>query len=314
MARLISDTYEKRKRDANERFEKLKQNEEELNRIFIDIYGLNDEMSPDVADKDVSVHCIFDSADDVPEGLKGSPYVRTKKDEIKSLISYAVGCMLGRYSVDRDGLAYAGGEWDDSKYKTVKPAESNIIPICPDEFFSDDITERFVDFVKNVYGEETLEQNLAFVADALGGSGTSREVIANYFLKDFYKDHIKTYKKRPIYWLFSSGKKNGFNALVYMHRYSPDLLARMRTDYVHEWQQRYLTRLDELQRNADDASSSGERVRINKSIDDIKSKILEIGSFEEKIHHLADRMTDIDLDDGVLKNYAEFSGVLAKIK
>ena len=241
MGRLISEKYAAWQAECEERFQQLKKNEEELNRIFIDIYGLQDELTPDVAEKDITVHRVFDSKDDVPESMKGSNYVRTMRDEIVSLISYAVGCMFGRYSLDVDGLAYAGGEWDASKYKTIIPDSDNIIPICDDEYFDDDITGRFVEFVRKVYSDDTLEENLKFVADALGGKGTPREVIRSYFLNDFYADHLKTYQKRPIYWLFDSGKKNGFKALCYMHRYQRDLLARLRTDYVHEQQERYRT-------------------------------------------------------------------------
>lgn len=197
MGRLISDKYAAWKQECEARFQQLKKNEEELNRIFIDIYGLQDELTPDVADKDVTVHRVFDSKDDVPESMKGSNYVRTMRDEIVSLISYAVGCMFGRYSLDVDGLAYAGGEWDASKYKTIIPDSDNIIPICDDEYFDDDITGLFVEFVRKVYGDDTLEENLKFFADALGGKGTPREVIRSYFLNDFYADHLKTYQKRP---------------------------------------------------------------------------------------------------------------------
>ena len=313
MGRLISEKYAAWQAECEERFQQLKKNEEELNRIFIDIYGLQDELTPDVADKDVTVHRVFDSKDAVPESMKGSNYVRTMRDEIVSLISYAVGCMFGRYSLDVDGLAYAGGEWDASKYKTIIPDSDNIIPICDDEYFDDDITGRFVEFVRKVYGDDTLEENLKFVADALGGKGTPREVIRSYFLNDFYADHLKTYQKRPIYWQFSSGKKNGFKALIYMHRYREDLLARMRTDYVHEQQERYRTQLTMLE-DAAHAASPSERVKINKQIAKIKDQALEIGQFEEKIHHLADQMIAIDLDDGVKVNYAKFQDVLEKIK
>ena len=164
-----------------------------------------------------------------------------------------------------------------------------------------------------MYGEETLEENLRFVADALGGKGTSREVIRNYFLGGFYDNHVKVYQKRPIYWLFSSGKKNGFKALIYMHRYQPDLLARMRTDYVHEQQERYRTQLQMLEISAQSAAPS-ERVNLNKQIAKLKDQALEIQKYEEKIHHLADQMISIDLDDGVKVNYAKFQDVLEKIK
>lgn len=313
MGRLIKEKYSAWKQECETRFRQLKKNEEELNRIFIDIYGLQDELTPDVADKDVTVHRVFDSKDDVPESMKGSNYVRTMRDEIVSLISYAVGCMFGRYSLDVDGLAYAGGEWDESRYKTIVPDSDNIIPICDDEYFDDDITGRFVKWVETVYGSETLEENLKFVADALGGKGTPREVIRSYFLNDFYADHLKTYQKRPIYWLFDSGKKNGFKALIYMHRYQSDLLARMRTDYVHEQQERYRTQLAHLA-DAIDHAGAAERVKLTKQQKKIQEQALEIQKYEEKIHHLADRNIQIDLDDGVKHNYELFADVLAKIK
>ena len=313
MGRLISDKYAAWKQECEARFQQLKKNEEELNRIFIDIYGLQDELTPDVADKDVTVHRVFDSKDDVPESMKGSNYVRTMRDEIVSLISYAVGCMFGRYSLDVDGLAYAGGEWDAGKYKTIIPDRDNIIPICDDEYFDDDITGRFVNFVRAAYGEDTLEENLRFIAAALGGRGTPREVIRSYFLNDFYADHLKTYQKRPIYWLFSSGKKNGFKALIYMHRYQPDLLARMRTDYVHEQQERYRTQIKLLEESVESAPPA-EKVRLNKRLAKLHDQELEIRQYEEKIHHLADQMIAIDLDDGVKVNYAKFQDVLEKIK
>jgi type II restriction/modification system DNA methylase subunit YeeA len=216
VARLIADKFKEWERECEERFQTLKRNEEELNRIFIDIYGLQDELTPEVEDKDVTVR----RAD--------------LGREIRSLISYAVGCMFGRYSLDVEGLVFAGGDWDAGKYTTFVPDKDNILPICDDEYFDDDILGRFVDFVRVVYGADTLEENMRFIADALGGKGTPREVIRSYFINDFYKDHLKIYQKRPIYWLFDSGKKNGFKALIYMHRYEHDLLARMRTDYVHE--------------------------------------------------------------------------------
>ena len=313
MGRLISEKYAAWQAECEARFQQLKKNEEELNRIFIDIYGLQDELTPDVADKDVTVHRVFDSKDDVPESMKGSNYVRTMRDEIVSLISYAVGCMFGRYSLDVDGLAYAGGEWDAGKYKTIIPDRDNIIPICDDEYFDDDITGRLVNFVRAAYGEDTLEENLRFIAAALGGKGTPREIIRSYFLNDFYADHLKTYQKRPIYWLFSSGKKNGFKALIYMHRYQPDLLARMRTDYVHEQQERYRTQIKLLEESVESAPPA-EKVRLNKRLAKLHDQELEIRQYEEKIHHLADQMIAIDLDDGVKVNYAKFQDVLEKIK
>lgn len=313
MATLISDKFAAYQAECESRFLQLKQNEEELNRIFIDIYGLQEELTPEVADKDITVHRVYRTKEDVPESMKGSAYVRTLRDEIVSLLSYAVGCMFGRYSLDVDGLAYAGGDWDASKYKTFLPDADNIIPICDDDYFPDDITPRFEQFVKIVYGEETLEENLKFVADALGGKGSPREVIRGYFLSDFYADHLKTYQKRPIYWLFDSGKKNGFKALIYLHRYRRDTVARIRTDYVHELQSRYHTAIADLEDRAAKASG-GERVKLNKALTKLKDQSLELQKYEEKIHHLADQMIELDLDDGVKVNYAKFQDVLAKIK
>ena len=418
---------------CNDRFNQLKANEEELNRIFIDIYGLQDELTPWVEDKDITVR---------------------KADlgrDIRSFISYAVGCMFGRYSLDVDGLAYAGGEFSDQwvavsgqyykrevveyyvsaelsrafgmaeinvssgrdisldenaakrgaifvigsdeksgsvnsfKYRrgtskklyegirTISfdskrinsgtgntiydlcspeiltaisngnsnelvesgwkdaeridwesvhcsltadcftPDKDNIIPICDDEYFEDDIVGLFVKFVKTVYGAGTLDENLKFIADALGGKGQPKDVIRNYFLSDFYSDHCKIYQKRPIYWLFDSGKKNGFKALIYMHRYQPDTIARIRTDYVHEQQARYRTAIADLEQRIANAST-GERVKLNKKLTTLQAQDAEIRTYEEKIHHLADQMISIDLDDGVKKNYEIFQDVLAKIK
>lgn len=238
---------------------------------------------------------------------------------VEQFISYAVGCMFGRYSLDKDGLIFAGGEWDSSQYKTYPADEDNILPITDDDYFEDDIVDRFVKFVEVVYGTDTLEENLKFIADALGNKGsTPREVIRNYFLNDFYKDHCQTYSvtgsgKRPIYWLFDSGKKNGFKCLIYMHRYTPDTLARIRTDYVHPQQARYQTAIEDIERQLVSANGS-EKVRLNKRLKKLKDQAEETRIFEEKLHHLADQMIDIDLDDGVKHNYALFKDVLAKIK
>lgn len=294
--RTLREAFTLWQSECDDRFNQLKANEEELNRIFIDIYGLQDELTPEEEDKDVTVR---------------------KADlgrDIRSFVSYAVGCMMGRYSLDVDGLAYAGGDWDSSKYKTFIPDKDAIIPITDDEYFKDDIVGRFVDFVRTVYGTDTLEENLKFIADALGEKGsTSREVIRNYFLNDFYKDHCKIYQKRPIYWLFDSGKKNGFKCLAYMHCYQPDTIARIRTDYVHEQQARYRTAISGLERQISGASTS-DRVRLNKQLEKLKDQAEETRLYEEKIHHLADQMISIDLDDGVKHNYAIFQDVLAKIK
>lgn len=322
MATLLADKYAARKAEVNERFEQLRANEEELNRIFAEIYNMVGEVPIEVEDKYVSVARIFDTAEEIPESYKGNKYVRTKRDEITSLISYAVGCMFGRYSLDVDGLVLAdqGDTVEDYLQKMPDPGSvsfipdaDNVIPITDEEYFEDDIVGRFVEFMRVAYGAEALEENLRFVADALGGKGTSRDVIRSYFLKEFFKDHCQTYKKRPIYWQFDSGKKNGFKALIYMHRYQPDLLARVRTDYVHQQQERYRAQVS----YAEDAlatAEKGNRVKLEKRISKLNDQLREASEFEEKVHHLADQMIEIDLDDGVKVNYAKFQDVLAKIK
>ena len=314
----IAEAFDQWQAECDNRFNQLKANEEELNRIFIDTYGLQEELTPEVEDKDVTVR---------------------KADlgrDIRSFISYAVGCMFGRYSLAVEGLVYAGGEWPPldkaigvrerlypeadpnicswmDAYGEFCPDIDNVIPICDDEYFKDDLVGSFVEFVKRVYGEDTLDENLKFIADALGGKGQPKDVIRNYFLNDFYKDHCKIYQKRPIYWLFDSGKKNGFKALIYMHRYQPDTIARIRTDYVHEQQSRYRTAMADLEKRIANAAS-GERVKLNKELNKLQAQAEEIRIYEEKIHHLADQMISIDLDDGVKHNYAIFQDVLVKIK
>ena len=292
----LAECYDIWAGECEERFEKLKANEEELNRIFIDIYGLQDELTPEVEDKDVTVR---------------------KADlcrDVRSFISYAVGCMFGRYSPTYDGLAYAGGTWDDGKYNIYKPDADGIIPICDDEYFEDDMMGRFVEFVRVVYGDSSLEDNLLFIAKALGGKGQPKEVIRNYFLNDFYADHCKIYQKRPIYWLFDSGKKNGFKCLIYLHRYQPDTIARIRTDYVHEQQARYRTAIEGLEKQVAAATSTSERVKLTKQLNKVQAQDAELHQYEEKVHALADQMIKIDLDDGVKHNYEIFKDVLAKIK
>ena len=281
--------------ECNENFKKTKSNEEELNKHFIEIYDLNEDLTAEVDDSEITIRKADLSRD------------------IRSFISYAVGCMFGRYSLDVDGIAYAGGEWDESKYTTFHADKDNVLPICDDEYFEDDIVGKFVKFVEAVYGKDTLEENLKFIADALGGSGSPRDVIRSYFLNDFYADHLKIYQKRPIYWQFDSGKKNGFKCLIYMHRYQPDTIARIRTDYVHEQQARYRTAIADLEQRIQVASTS-ERVKLTKLLQKLKDQETEIRLFEEKIHHLADQMIRIDLDDGVKHNYEIFKDVLTKLK
>ena len=291
----VRQAYDNWNSASDSRFERLKAKEESLNRIFIDVFGLGEEFTPEVADDKVTVR----KAD--------------MQRDVRSFISYAVGCMLGRYALGNPGIAYAGGLWDDTKYTQFLPDKDAIIPICDDEYFEDDIVGRFVKFVEITFGKEELEENLQFIANALGGKGSSREIIRNYFINDFYVDHLKVYQKRPIYWLFDSGKKNGFKCLIYMHRYQPDTIARIRTDYVHEQQSRYRTAITDLEQRINGASTS-ERVKLSKQLATLQGQADEIRAYEEKIHHLADQMIRIDLDDGVKHNYEIFKEVLAKIK
>lgn len=289
---------------AEKQFNQLKANEEELNRIFIKIYGLQDELTPEAEDKDITVARIYYTKDDIPESMKGNKYVLTKCDVIKSFISYAVGCMFGRYSLDVEGLAYAGGEWDHSKYSTFIPDQDNVIPITDEEYFEDDIVGLFCAFVKKVYGSDTLEENFDFIADALGNRGkTSREVIRNYFLKDFFKDHSNTYKKRPIYWLFDSGKGNGFKALVYLHRYSEDTVGNLRIDYLHRMQRVYESEIARMQETINNSIDAREKAAAEKRKEKLTKQLKETKDYDEKIAHLANARIAIDLDDGVKVNY-----------
>ena len=288
----IAGAFEQWCNKCNEQFNLLKINEEKLNYMFIDIYGLKDELKPGVEDKDITVR----KAD--------------LSREIRSFISYAVGCMFGRYSLDEEGLIYAGGEWDGSRYKKISPDNDNCIPITDEEYFSDDIVIRFVEFVETVYGADTLEENLDFISNALGNKGdTSREVIRNYFLKDFYPDHLKVYQKRPIYWLFDSGKQNGFKALIYMHRYDADTVGRVRTDYLHRAQKYVETAMQSAQYTIDNASSASEKSKATKAVTKYTKQLAEMKIYDEAIAHIANRRIEIDLDDGVKVNYAKFQGV-----
>lgn len=325
----ISTAFEMWSKECAECFNQLKANEEELNRIFIDIYGLQDELTPEVEDKDVTVR----QAD--------------LQREIKSLISYAVGCMFGRYSLEREGIVYAGGNFDDVywKYKgqaaldkngeaieggyagisladyhypkfhdtddwetatelSFEPDADNCIPITYEEYFEDDIVGLFCAWLKKVYGEDTLEENLDFIANALGNKGkTSREVIRNYFLTDFIKDHIKTYQKRPIYWLFDSGKQNGFKALVYMHRWNADTIGNVRVEYLHRIQRVYEKEIARMQEIIDNSDDNKEISNATKRKEKLQKQIKETKDYDAKIAHLALSRIDIDLDDGVKVNY-----------
>lgn len=315
--------------ECNERFNKLKANEEELNRIFIDIYGLQDELTPEVEDKDVTVR----KAD--------------LQRDMRSFVSYAVGCMFGRYSLDREGLVFAGGDFDRVYWKhkgqapldengnvpegcgyagvssapynypcfwsdtadwgampklRFAPDADNCLPITEEHFFEDDIVTQFVDFVKAVFGEESLENNLRYVAENLGikGNGTAREKIRQYFLKEFFKDHCKVYQKRPIYWLFDTGKKNGFKALCYVHRWTVNTVGSVRIDYMHKLQRLYRNEIIRLKENID----AGEEIaKSQKRLEKITNQLQETEEYDAKIGIVVAARTEIDLDDGVKVNY-----------
>lgn len=283
----IAQAYQRWEEETNARFAQLKANEEELNCIFIDIYGLQDELTPEVEDKDVTVR----KAD--------------LQRDIKSLLSYAVGCMFGRYSLDVEGLAYAGGEWDESKYVTFKPDEDNVIPITDEDYFEDDIIGRLIAWLKVVYGAETLEENLRFIADALGTSGdTARQKIRNYFLKDFFKDHCKIYQKRPIYWLYDSGKQNGFKALIYMHRYDADTSGQVRAEYLGKMEETYESEINRMQDIMD--NGAGREVALaGKRKEKLQKQLHECRDYDAVLGHIALASIAIDLDDGVKVNYVK---------
>ena len=279
----VQDCFNKWKEYKQEQFNKLKANEEELNRLFIEIYGLQDEMTPEVDDKDITVAL----ADELRD--------------IKSLLSYAVGCMFGRYSLDEKGLIYAGGEFDKSRYQTLEVDEDGILPILSDTWFDDDIIEEFKRFLKKAFGELYFNENMQYIADVLGrkGSESAEDRIRAYFLKDFYKDHLQIYKKRPIYWMFTSGKEKAFNALIYLHRYDKTTLSRIRKDYLHEFQ----NKLD----NAIQRAENEGNVKLTSLYSKYQTECLE---FDRKIKDLADEQIELDLDDGVKVNYAKFQGLL----
>ena len=287
----ISEAFAQWQAECDDRFNQLKANEEELNRIFIVIYGLQDELTPEVEDKDVTVR----KAD--------------LQRDIKSLLSFSVGCMFGRYSLDVEGLAYAGGEWDSSKYQSFIPDADNVIPITDEEYLDDDIVSRLCAWLKAVYGADTLEANLDYIAKALGNKGsTSREIIRNYFLNDFFKDHCQTYSvtgsgRRPIYWLFDSGKQNGFKALIYLHRYTPDTIGNLRIDYLHKMQRVYESEINRMQDMMEHSENAREVAAAGKRKEKLTKQLKECREYDEKISHLALSRIELDLDDGVKVNY-----------
>ena len=310
----LADAYRAWQATCEERFCQLRANEEELNRIFIDIYGLQDELTPDVAERDVTVARIYDTKEDIPETMKGNAYVLTRADVVRSLLSYAVGCMFGRYSLDTPGLVYAGGNFDASKYPSFAPDADAIIPICDDDYFPDDVTGRFVAWLRAAYGDTCLQENLDFIATALGGKGSALDTIRNYFLNDFYRDHCQRYQKRPIYWLCDAGRRNSFKALIYIHRYDRDTMARLRTGYVYQQQEIYKNKIDQLEQQEANAASNADRTRARKQLKKMRDQLDEIHAYEERVHHYADLRQPMDLDDGVKHNYTLFEDILAKIK
>jgi len=267
----ISSCFEQWKADCQKRSDELKTNEEKLNSIFIDAYGLQGEVEENVEERDVTVR----KAD--------------LQRDIKSLLSFSVGCMFGRYSLDMEGLAYAGGEWDSSKYQSFIPDADNVIPITDEEYLDDDIVSRLCSWLKAVYGEDTLEENLDFIAKTLGNMGnTSREIIRLYFLNDFFKDHCQTYSvtgsgKRPIYWLFDSGKQNGFKALVYLHRYTPDTIGNLRIDYLHKMQRVYESEINRMQDMMEHSENVREVAAASKRKDKLAKQLKECREYDEKI-------------------------------
>jgi len=302
----IEDAYNTYCTYWKEQFFELHSNEEELNRIFIDIYDLAEELTPDVPLEDITI--LKDESN-----IKDGELIFKKETLVKQFISYAVGCMFGRYSPDKEGLILAnqGETIDDFREKvpdaSFMPDDDNIIPILEDEYFPDDIVSRFKEFLKVTFGAETLAENLEFIAGALSkskkGSESPENVIRDYFLKSFFKDHVKMYKKRPIYWLFTSGKGRGFNALVYMHRYDRETLAKMRTDYLLKLEDKLDARMGML---GDSAGDKQERGKLNKQIE-------ELAKYDEVLNNKALEFIDIDLDDGVVVNYAKFEGLVGKI-
>ncbi len=310
----LQETYNCLRRHWRDMTLEMQRLEEENNRIFIEAYGLQEELTPDVPLNEITLTCnpcYRYGGDRSEEELEALLLL----DTIKEYISYAVGCMLGRYSPDREGLAFAGGEFDPSLYPTFPADRDNVIPVLADDYFKDDIVTRLVDFVRLTLGREKLEENLEFIADTLGrrASETARDSIRRYFLNDFYKDHVKNYKKRPIYWMFTSGREKAFNCLIYLHRYQADTIASIRTEYLHRQQEALEVEKQQLQRLINEETGSKSARNAAKSMLKLDKKILELKKYEEVIHHYADMRINIDLDDGVKVNYAKFREVLAKI-
>ena len=289
----ISDAFENWTVIAEERFDQLRANEEELNRIFIDIYGLQDELTPEVEEKDVTVR-----------------KAEVERD-VRSFLSYLVGVIFGRYRLDKPGLAFAGGEFNLDEYGTYKPDKDNIIPITAEHYFEDDIASKITELVAIIYGKDALNENLQFIATHLGmkESETAEDTIRRYFMKDFYKDHLKIYQKRPIYWQFSSGKKGAFKGLMYLHRYDKYTLARIRTDYVLKLTTTLNQLIEHAQVIIDGNISAKEVARARKEREAYEAQLQELREYDLILKQLADQEIDLDLDDGVKANYAKFQDI-----
>lgn len=286
---MISDAYNAWTRETNQKRITLTSLEDEINSFFVEKQGLENESLQ------------YDSSTNI-----AATDVNTA---IRKLISYAVGCMFGRYSLDKEGIVFAGSEWKDSDYRSFTPDKDNIIPISDEEYLEDDIVGRFCSWLKTVYGENTLEENLDYIAKALGNKGnSSREIVRNYFITDFFKDHCDLFSvsgsgKRPIYWLFDSGKQNGFKALIYLHRYNADTIGNLRIDYLHRMQRIYESEISRMQDMIDHSTSGREVAQATKRREKLTKQLKECREYDEKLAHLALSRIELDLDDGVKKNY-----------
>ncbi|MCS9989251.1 BREX-1 system adenine-specific DNA-methyltransferase PglX, partial [Weissella cibaria] len=298
----LKEAFEEWKNEAQDRFAQLKANEEELNRIFIDLYGLQDELTPDVEDKDVSVR----TADEVRD--------------VKSFLSYFVGLVFGRYSLDAPGLIYAGGDWEPGKYKSFQPNKDNVLILTDDSYFNDsrDIINRLKEFLRVTFGDENVQANLEYIAQVIGkGGNTAEEKIRQYFIKDFYADHVSNYSKRPIYWEYNSGKKEGLRALVYSHRYDADTTGMIRTDYLLPLQEAYENALSNFESLVENEAVAKTRKIYEKRVTRLTNQIDEMKMFDQVLQHLATARIEIDLDDGVIENHAKIQDgqkLLTKIK
>lgn len=298
----LADSMQTAQTIATSRIARLEEIEEKNNRLFIDAYGLQDELSPDVSDDQITL------------------YRPDRAEDIRRLHSYAIGCMMGRYSLDKPGLIYAhsGNQgFDPGQYKTFRADDDGIIPLLETDWgIRDDATNRLVEFVGVAWPKEHLEENLKFIADSLGpNSGEQpRDTIRRYLATGFYKHHLSLYKKRPIYWLFSSGKLRAFQCLVYLHRYHEGTLARMRTEYVIPLQGKLGARIEQLEGDKAKATSTSHRNKLQRQQSDLLKQQTELAAFEEKLKHAADQKITLDLDDGVKANYAKFGDLLAESK